>query len=114
MHLQDVGNSQNSKRFARFSRPGLGRNLQPELLSYAITVELILGYIHQAIMLSHTIYVAIVLFFFSFNMTKSYLQIIQKLSTRMPTLENKIKMLKEIASDNNIDLQIEENVSEVR
>ncbi|KAK6116354.1 hypothetical protein DH2020_049816 [Rehmannia glutinosa] len=37
-------------------------------------------------------------------------KIIQKLSTRMPSLENKMKMLKEIASDNNIDLPVEDSV----
>ncbi|KAK6133830.1 hypothetical protein DH2020_032423 [Rehmannia glutinosa] len=36
-------------------------------------------------------------------------KIIQKLSTRMPSLENKMKMLKEIASDNNIDLPVEDS-----
>ncbi|GER29873.1 regulator of Vps4 activity in the MVB pathway protein [Striga asiatica] len=35
-------------------------------------------------------------------------KIIQKLSTRMPSLESKMKVLKEIASENNIDLAIEE------
>ncbi|KAL7149331.1 hypothetical protein ABFS83_05G032600 [Erythranthe nasuta] len=35
-------------------------------------------------------------------------KIIQKLSTRMPTLEDKTKVLKEIASDNNIDLHLDQ------
>ncbi|KAL6566398.1 hypothetical protein OROGR_002013 [Orobanche gracilis] len=34
-------------------------------------------------------------------------KVIQKLSTRKPSLENKMKLIKEIASDNNIDLPIE-------
>ncbi|KAG8366595.1 hypothetical protein BUALT_Bualt17G0096200 [Buddleja alternifolia] len=38
-------------------------------------------------------------------------KIIQKLSTRMPNMENKVKVLKEIASDNNIVLQMEETVA---
>ncbi|KAL2546492.1 uncharacterized protein Fot_15725 [Forsythia ovata] len=41
-------------------------------------------------------------------------QIIQKLSTRMPSLENKMKVIKEIASEYNIDLQIEETPSATR
>ncbi|PIN00643.1 Spindle pole body protein [Handroanthus impetiginosus] len=40
-------------------------------------------------------------------------RIIQKLSTRMPSLENKMKVLQEIASDNNIDLPIQETVSDI-
>ncbi|CAA0818612.1 Regulator of Vps4 activity in the MVB pathway protein [Striga hermonthica] len=39
-------------------------------------------------------------------------KIIQKLSTRMPSLESKMKVLKEIASENNIDLPIEETAVE--
>ncbi|KAI4313947.1 hypothetical protein L6164_026889 [Bauhinia variegata] len=39
------------------------------------------------------------------------LQIIQKLSTRMPSLENRMKTLKEIASENGIVLQLEDNCS---
>lgn len=35
-------------------------------------------------------------------------QMIQKLSTRMPSLENRMKVLKEIATENNVVLQIEE------
>ncbi|KAL3501696.1 hypothetical protein ACH5RR_036145 [Cinchona calisaya] len=35
-------------------------------------------------------------------------KMIQKLSTRMPSLDNRMKVLKEIASENNIVLQIEE------
>ncbi|CAA0833023.1 Regulator of Vps4 activity in the MVB pathway protein [Striga hermonthica] len=38
-------------------------------------------------------------------------KIIQKLSTRMPSSESKMKMLKEIASENNIELQIIEEAS---
>ncbi|CAL5421546.1 unnamed protein product [Camellia sinensis] len=38
-------------------------------------------------------------------------KMIQKLSTRQPSLENRLKMLKEIASDNNIVLHIEEEAS---
>ncbi|KAL0372598.1 UNVERIFIED_CONTAM: hypothetical protein Scaly_0941400 [Sesamum calycinum] len=41
-------------------------------------------------------------------------KIIQKLSTKPPSLENKMKVLKEIASDNNIDVPIEETVSDIR
>ncbi|OIT34538.1 hypothetical protein A4A49_09050 [Nicotiana attenuata] len=37
---------------------------------------------------------------------------IQKLSTRMPSLEHRTKVLKEIASENNIVLQIAEAVLE--
>ncbi|KAL6577689.1 hypothetical protein OROMI_010017 [Orobanche minor] len=37
-------------------------------------------------------------------------KVIQKLSTRKPSLENKMKLIKEIASDNNIDLPIENTV----
>lgn len=33
---------------------------------------------------------------------------IQKLSTRMPSLETRMKVLKEIASQNSISLQLEE------
>ncbi|CAK9153669.1 unnamed protein product [Ilex paraguariensis] len=39
-------------------------------------------------------------------------KMIQKLSTRTPSLENRLKVLKEIASENNIVLQIEEFSSE--
>nr|XP_009770598.1 PREDICTED: uncharacterized protein LOC104221270 isoform X2 [Nicotiana sylvestris] len=39
-------------------------------------------------------------------------KMIQKLSTRMPSLEHRTKVLKEIASENNIVLQIEEAVLE--
>ncbi|CAI9756089.1 unnamed protein product [Fraxinus pennsylvanica] len=42
------------------------------------------------------------------------LQIIQKLSTRMPSLESKMKVVKEIASEYNIVLQIEETPSAAR
>ncbi|XLT59386.1 hypothetical protein S245_052463 [Arachis hypogaea] len=35
-------------------------------------------------------------------------QMVQKLSTRMPSLESRMKQLKEIASENNIILQLEE------
>ncbi|KAI8539170.1 hypothetical protein RHMOL_Rhmol09G0160500 [Rhododendron molle] len=38
-------------------------------------------------------------------------KVIQKLSTRQPILENKLKVLKEIASENNIVLQFEEAAS---
>ncbi|KAJ7943184.1 IST1-like protein [Quillaja saponaria] len=38
-------------------------------------------------------------------------KMIQKLSTRMPSLENRMKALKEIASENNIVLQLEESSS---
>ncbi|MED6160376.1 hypothetical protein PIB30_050944 [Stylosanthes scabra] len=38
-------------------------------------------------------------------------QMIQKLSTRMPSLESRIKQLQEIASENNIVLQLEESSS---
>ncbi|MED6111822.1 hypothetical protein PIB30_055846 [Stylosanthes scabra] len=38
-------------------------------------------------------------------------QIIQKLSTRMPSLESRMKQLQEIASENNIVLQLEESSS---
>ncbi|EYU29960.1 hypothetical protein MIMGU_mgv1a011015mg [Erythranthe guttata] len=41
------------------------------------------------------------------NHDRALLRIIQKLSTRMPTLEDKTKVLKEIASDNNIDLHLD-------
>ncbi|KAL2233422.1 uncharacterized protein LOC105156397 [Sesamum indicum] len=41
-------------------------------------------------------------------------KIIQKLSTKPPSLENKMKALKEIASDYNIDLPMEETVSDSR
>ncbi|KAI8009676.1 hypothetical protein LOK49_LG06G02749 [Camellia lanceoleosa] len=40
------------------------------------------------------------------------LKMVQKLSTRQPSLENRMKVLKEIASENNIVLQIEETSSE--
>ncbi|CAL5396549.1 unnamed protein product [Camellia sinensis] len=40
------------------------------------------------------------------------LKMVQKLSTRQPSLENRMKVLKEIASENNIILQIEETSSE--
>ncbi|KAG8382923.1 hypothetical protein BUALT_Bualt05G0130300 [Buddleja alternifolia] len=47
------------------------------------------------------------------NRDRALLRIIQKLSTRMPSLENKMKVLKDIASENNIDLpiEVEETVS---
>ena len=38
---------------------------------------------------------------------------IQKLSTRQPSLENRLKVLKEIASENNIVLQMEKHSTEV-
>ncbi|CAA2974044.1 Spindle pole body [Olea europaea subsp. europaea] len=41
-------------------------------------------------------------------------QIIRKLSTRMPSLENKMKVVKEIASEHNIVFQIEETLSATR
>ena len=41
------------------------------------------------------------------------MQMIQKLSTRMPSLENRMMVLKEIATENNIVLQIEEVAVEI-
>ncbi|CAK8574103.1 unnamed protein product [Lathyrus sativus] len=45
------------------------------------------------------------------NNCKVHPKIITKLSTRMPSLESRMKVLKEIASENNITLQLEEVAS---
>jgi vacuolar protein sorting-associated protein IST1 len=47
------------------------------------------------------------------NNCKVHPKIITKLSTRMPSLENRMKVLKEIASENNITLQLEQNEEQV-